>query len=106
VWSYRNRHAVFIASERDEPIATSDTIDALLQQASDDSLLETLLQVVHDRPELAEYIRAASLFEKRSEIADHLEVDVAEVTNRQKRVRRIFANALPEFLSQHQIINK
>lgn len=96
VWSYRNRRAKFLARELDEPVREATEFDAIYQEASDESFLQSLLEAARGNPDLGAYLIAASKFDKRRDIAGYLGVTVSEVTNLQKRARRLVARKAPE----------
>lgn len=106
VWSYRNRKAVLLTSDSEEPPSDTLEFEEILERASENSLVDRLLPFVETQPEIADYIRAAAKFCKRREIAEYLGVSVAEITNRQKRARRIFASHIPEFAQELSIASK
>lgn len=95
VWGHRNRKAKFI-EEHNEPSSEAPEFEVLYQDAADGSLLELLLDAVKDSPELEAYVLAASQFDKRKDIAEHLGVSVSDVTNLQKRARRLVSRRFTE----------
>lgn len=97
VRSYRNRNAKFLAKEFDEPGSDDSDVAELLQTASTGTFMARVKETLSGFPELIEYVEAASVFDKRSDIATMLGVEPSEVTNRQKRVQRIFAGLADEF---------
>ena len=97
VRSYRNRHSKFLGSESDEPGANDQEAAELLQDASSGTFLAKVKNVLHGQPDLVEYVEAASVFDTRAEIAAVLGIQSSDVTNRQKRVRRAFADLAGEF---------
>lgn len=97
VRSFRNRKAKLLANESDEPRDYDAEVAEMLQTASAGKFLSKVKTALQSHPELIEYVEAASLFDKRSDIATLLEIDPSEVTNLQKRVRRIFAGLAGEF---------
>ena len=97
VRSYRNRHAKFLSKESDEPGAEDSDVAELLQTASTGTFMARVQEDLKGDAELIAYVEAASVFDKRSDIATLLGVEPSEVTNRQKRVRRIFAGLAEEY---------
>lgn len=97
VRSYRNRNAKVIATDAEEPGAHDQEVARLLQEASSGAFMARVRIVLADQPELLEYVEAASVFETRADIASVLGIKPSDVTNRQKRVRRIFADLAEEF---------
>jgi len=90
VRSYRNRKARYLVGG-EEPGEADPAIVKLLDEASASSLLDRVEHAIGNDPDLTAYFSAACRFEKRSEIAVELRVSVSEVTNLQKRLRRVVA---------------
>lgn len=97
VRSYRNRHAKFLKHESDEPGKDDECVAELLQAHSDGVFLAKVKEKLAGQEDLLAYVSAAAIFDKRTDIAVVLDVEPSEVTNLQKRVRRIFANLALEF---------
>lgn len=97
VRSYRNRHAKFLEHESDEPGKDDELVAELLQAHSDGVFLAKVKEKLAGQEDLQAYVSAAALFDKRADIAVVLDVEPSEVTNLQKRVRRIFASLASEF---------
>lgn len=97
VRSFRNKKAKFLKHESQEPGAEDMQVATFLDEASEGTFMEKVKEKLKGSQDLLEYVEAASVFDTRREIAEVLGVDPSEVTNRQKRVRRVFAGLGSEF---------
>lgn len=94
---YRNKKAKLLAHESDEPGKEDQLVADLLQANSDGVFLAKVKEKLTGQEDLLAYVSAAAIFDKRADIAVVLDIEPSEVTNLQKRVRRIFASLALEF---------